>query len=33
VPKAEPDTEFAKILTDDDNVVILWAMNTKGEPR
>lgn len=27
-----PETEFAKILTEDDDVVILWALNTKGEP-
>lgn len=34
-PRPEPalDTEFAKILTDDDDVVILWAMNSKGELR
>lgn len=28
-PAAE--TQFARILTDDPNVVILWAMNSKGE--
>ena len=28
-PAAE--TQFARILTDDPNVVILWAMNTEGE--
>lgn len=26
-----PDTQFARILTDDPNVVILWALNTEGE--
>ena len=28
---AEERTEFVKIFTDDPDVVILWAMNTKGE--
>lgn len=32
-PAPAPDTEFAKILTDDEDVVILWAMNSKGELR
>ncbi|MBL0157030.1 MAG: hypothetical protein IPP47_08005 [Bryobacterales bacterium] len=26
-----PETQFARILTDDPNVVILWALNTEGE--
>lgn len=29
-PKSE-ETQFARILTDDPNVVILWALNTEGE--
>jgi len=34
VPKQpEPNTEFVKLMTDDENVVILWAMNTKGDYR
>jgi len=33
VQKVAPDTEFVKILTDDEDVVILWAMNTKGDLR
>jgi hypothetical protein len=28
-----PETQFARILTDDPNVVILWALNSEGESR
>jgi hypothetical protein len=26
-----PETDFVKLVTDDEDVVILWAMNSKGE--
>lgn len=29
----EEQTQFMRIITDDPNVVILWAMNSKGETR
>ncbi|HEY3441459.1 MAG TPA: hypothetical protein VGK29_11930 [Paludibaculum sp.] len=29
-PRSE-ETQFARILTDDPNIVILWALNTEGE--
>lgn len=29
-PRLE-ETQFARIMTDDPNVVILWAMNTEGD--
>ncbi len=29
----EGQTQFMRIITDDPNVVILWAMNSKGETR
>jgi len=30
-PPRSEETQFARILTDDPNVVILWALNTEGE--
>lgn len=30
-PPKSVETYFARILTDDPNVVILWALNTEGE--
>ncbi len=27
------ETQFARILTDDPNVVILWALNSEGAPK
>jgi hypothetical protein len=30
---AEEQTQFIHIVTDDPDVVILWALNTKGETR
>jgi hypothetical protein len=32
-PAREEQTQFIRIITDDPNVVILWAMNSKGETR
>jgi hypothetical protein len=32
-PPREERTQFMRIITDDPNVVILWAMNSKGETR
>jgi hypothetical protein len=32
-PAREEQTQFMRIITDDPNVVILWAMNSKGETR
>jgi hypothetical protein len=32
-PVREEQTQFMRIITDDPNVVILWAMNSKGETR
>jgi hypothetical protein len=32
-PPREEQTQFMRIITDDPNVVILWAMNSKGETR
>ena len=35
-PTAEPktgETQFIRMMTDDPNVVILWALNSKGETR
>jgi len=29
-PAPKPETQFARILTEDPNVVILWAMNNEG---
>ncbi len=28
-----PETQFARIFTDDPNVVILWALNSEGAPQ
>ncbi|QOY91739.1 hypothetical protein [Paludibaculum fermentans] len=33
VPAAPGDTQFVKLITDDPDVVILWAMNSKGAER
>jgi len=30
-PKTRVSTEFVKLVTDDPDVVILWAMNTEGD--
>jgi hypothetical protein len=32
-PAREEQTQFMRIITDDPNVVILWALNSKGETR
>lgn len=32
-PAREEQTQFIRIITDDPNVVILWALNSKGETR
>ena len=32
-PSREEQTQFMRIITDDPNVVILWAMNSKGDKR
>jgi hypothetical protein len=32
-PPGDEQTQFMRIITDDPNVVILWAMNSKGETR
>lgn len=32
-PPREEQTQFIRIITDDPNVVILWALNSKGETR
>lgn len=32
-PAREEQTQFMRIITDDPDVVILWAMNSKGETR
>jgi hypothetical protein len=32
-PAREEQTQFMRIITDDPNVVILWAMNSKGDTR
>lgn len=32
-PPQEEQTQFIRMMTDDPNVVILWAMNSKGETR
>lgn len=32
-PPQQEQTQFIRIITDDPNVVILWAMNSKGETR
>ncbi|MBI4889484.1 MAG: hypothetical protein HY821_02590 [Acidobacteria bacterium] len=31
--KPEKETQFVKLVTDDPDVVILWAMNSEGEDR
>lgn len=33
VPAAPGETQFVKLITDDPDVVILWAMNSKGAER
>lgn len=30
-PRHEPQTQFVKLVTDDPDVVILWAMNSEGD--
>ncbi len=30
-PARAGETEFVKVMTDDPDVVILWAMNTEGD--
>lgn len=32
-PPREKQTQFIRMMTDDPNVVILWALNSKGETR